>query len=592
MKKLCSVCSALLIMVSAYATSPFNASLRVQDIDFSHVEKAVTVNKAPQAKPVELKEYKASTYDCAYFDWWYFGTVTDYTYFGFVILNEQGKEVAFTVMTPSEADMAAYYDGIQFPDEYEDRDVESHYYISTEWILNSPNGVRFGSEDVVEASVFEISSGSSSMYALKSGTYYLRVMEMFINGSEAQMGTGYDQIKFVLGGDNVQGLKAEVAPDLKTAAISWTKTSLPADAHLYLNVHSGADVVFDNIDSKQSPDNPLTINVKEGRTYTVTARYVTSKNKPLGNESVISFTVGTNNYLPKSPNAVVSDGDVVTFSWSAEAKADAYIVNVYQSGLKYAEYNVTEQSFSKKLTTGTYNWEVAAMERGEDGMYYIISDYVKGNSFSTESAPLPAGTIEMDVWGMEAFYMSDFAAGGKYPFLITIETGTPNGTGLPEPWIIIWSDHEYAISGTYSDKLGNVEISTDPTEGTMINTNGTEAGLLAATSVDFTLEFEGFDMDYKQMGNLIPYYSGEFLMTCTDGNTYHGIINQLICGTYAYDQSFSHSVLINMFEEDPEYQGVENVQGDNEQGIKRLENGIIIIERNGVKYNVLGTKIK
>ena len=75
---------------------------------------------ATQAKPVELKEYKPSTYDCAYFDWWYFG-YDESAYFGMVIFNEQGKEVAFTVMSPSEVDMAAYYDGVEFKDEYEDR---------------------------------------------------------------------------------------------------------------------------------------------------------------------------------------------------------------------------------------------------------------------------------------------------------------------------------------------------------------------------------------------------------------------------------------------------------------------------------------
>lgn len=546
---------------------------------------------ATQAKPVELKEYKPSTYDCAYFDWWYFG-YDESAYFGMVIFNEQGKEVAFTVMSPSEVDMAAYYDGVEFKDEYEDRDVESHYYISTEWVLNSPNGVRWGDADVVAASVFEISQGSESMYALNGGTYYFRVMEMLISDGQAQMGTGYDQIKFVLGGDNVQDLKAEVASDKKTAAISWTKTSLPADAHLYLNVQTGAEVVFDNIDSKQSPDNPLTINVKEGRTYKVTARYVTSKNKPLGNESVITFTVGTNNYLPSNPNAAVSDGDYVNFSWSAAAQADAYMINVYKDGLKYAEYNVTTMSLTKQLATGSYSWEIAAMEKGEDGKYYIITGYVKGNDFTTESAPLPEGTIEMNVWGMEAFYMSDYATEGRYPWLITFETGTKNGTGLPEPWIIIWSTREFAMSGFYSDKLGNVEMSEDPTEGSMINTNGTAAGLLAATSVELKLEFEGFDMDYKQMGNLIPYYSGEFLMTCSDGNTYHGVINQLICGAYPYDESFSHSMLINMVEEDPDSQDVENVKPADEKGCKYLKDGMLIIERNGIKYNALGTIIK
>ena len=115
----------------------------------------VGVTKA--VKPVEIKEFKNSTYNCAFFDWWYFG-YGESGRFGFAIFDPEGKEVAFTIMSPEEADLCAYYDNIDLQSEqYEDLDTESHYYMSTYWVLNSPNGVRWsGSNDAtIPACVYE-----------------------------------------------------------------------------------------------------------------------------------------------------------------------------------------------------------------------------------------------------------------------------------------------------------------------------------------------------------------------------------------------------------------------------------------------------
>ena len=128
----------------------------------------------------------------------------------------------------------------------------------------------------------------------------------------------------------------------------------------------------------------------------------------------------------------------------------------------------------------------------------------------------------------------------------------------------------------------------------MKNTNGSTSGLLQATDAKLTLNFEGFDTEYVMAGYSIPYYSGEFTMTCTDGKTYYGKINSLICPAFPWeDMNTDDKHIISMLGEDETYhQGIEDVQGEKAQSSKYIVNGQLIIERNGVKYNAQGTLVK
>ena len=595
----------LTTVVLTFAVMAMNAATldlsQFPSFDLNENNTSFRAPAAQKANPIELKEYKQATFECAFFDWWWFGNAEDESvYFGFVIFNEQGKEVAFTVMSPAETDMCAYYDNIQFKDDHEDRDVESHYYMSTYWILNCLNGVRLGGyeqdQTIIAQHIKEVNSNTSSMLALRSGTYYLRVYEMFISGGQASIGSGYDQVKFTLEGVELKDLKATVASDKKTAKISWTAPAaedMPAGAYLYMNVSSGSETIFDNASSlKTALSNPLTIDVTEGRSYRVVAQYVTSRMSPLGSELACEFTVGTNQYVPTNLNATVTNDDQVDLTWSAAKTAGYYGVNVYANGFTYAQYTVTEQRLHKTLPEGTYTWEVAAFEKGDNGLVYQISDYVKGGSFTTKTAPLPEGTIEMNVWGMEAFYMPDEATGGKYPWLITLETGSTGGSGLPEVWIIVWSDREFGLSGNYSSAAGNIEISATAGNGSLINTNGTQAGLVTISSAEFKLEFDGFEQDYTEMGYYIPYYSGSFLIEA-GGKTYHGTMNQLLCGTYDFKElttsASSRTILYSMYDEGA--QGIEDIDSSS-KATKFIQDGVLVIEKNGVQYNVLGNRVK
>ena len=47
-----------------------------------------------------------------------------------------------------------------------------------------------------------------------------------------------------------------------------------------------------------------------------------------------------------------------------------------------------------------------------------------------------------------------------------------------------------------------------------------------------------------------------------------------------------------VFNQEQTVTGVENVQGDNVQSTKLIENGVLYIIKNGVRYNVQGQMVK
>ena len=47
-----------------------------------------------------------------------------------------------------------------------------------------------------------------------------------------------------------------------------------------------------------------------------------------------------------------------------------------------------------------------------------------------------------------------------------------------------------------------------------------------------------------------------------------------------------------VFEQEQVVTGMENVQGDNVQSTKVLENGVLYIIKNGVRYNAQGQKVR
>ncbi len=525
--------------------------------------------QATLAVPVDLRLRK-TTYNMAEFEWCYNGYYEEGG-FAHSIWKKNGDKVellvgAFTSF--SEIAYLIYLDEVSFK-EYDEYDcyVESHYYISTYWILNCPSGIVKGDNtELWNESVYETGSGKDNYFMLHSGEYYYQVQELtYDGGGNPVVNKEAAQVKFELADNAVKNLKAVVSPNNQKATITWEEPLLPAGVHLYVNVQSGAKVAYDNLNEKTTPAQPLEVAVEEGRTYSVTAQYVKGNGTPMGGAVKIYFTTGTNPYTITSAKAEVTKEDYVDFSWEASKAADYYNVIVYRDGGIYAEYTATSKKLTKQIPTGTYSWKVAAYEKSEsDGMFYPITEYVAGNNFTTKSPDLPEGTLELNVIGLEAFYMSDYATQGNYPWLISIATGSEATYGRPNPWIIIWSDREYAISGNYSPTLQNVEIASTAGDGSLMNYTGELSGASTATNATLKLEFEGFDMDYKQMDMYIPYYSGEFTMTCADGKSYYGRINQMICGAYPYSELFSvtRSTVLSMYMEEggeAPHEGIEEV---------------------------------
>jgi len=551
------------------------------------------------ASPVELKVYKTN-YNSAEFDWWYFG-YGDYSRFAMFILDEQGNEIVMAVMSPEEADYCANLDGIELPvyKGEDERDDGAHHWISTYWVLNNLNGVAWGEDAIKQKYVYEVKgTDNKSHLALQPGKYKFRVWE-FLYDSESgkgQKGDGYTECAFTINGTAVSELKAEVAADHKTATITWTEPKLPYGVHLYMSVQTGSDVAFDNYSQNISPKSPLTVSVMEGRTYSVTAQYVNGKKEPQGGQVKIYFTVGTNTYIPSGLNAKVVSEDYVEFSWSAATKADFYHVNVYQNGITYASYSTQEQKLTKKIPTGTYTWDVAAYEKDEE-LYYPLSEYVKGNEFTTQSAGLPEGTIEMNVWGMDAILFEEDLNANRFGWMVEFATGTKNGSGLPMPWFYIYADRELALSGFYSSALGNIAISTTKGEDTQMNMDGTQNGTVQATSAELKLEFEGFDTEAVMAGYNIPYYGGYFKMTLSNGDSYYGEFNGLYCLGYVGEEwmAGSPSTVISMLGEDGTVipnQAIEDVQSDKVQSTKVLRDGQIYLMYEGQMYDVQGRRVK
>ena len=147
-----------------------------------------------------------------------------------------------------------------------------------------------------------------------------------------------------------------------------------------------------------------------------------------------------------------------------------------------------------------------------------------------------------------------------------------------------------------SNHFGNIDL-----ESCYINTNGTQAGCIMATDAEVRLQFVAYDDDMAAQGGYrYGYYTGQFRLVGTDGNTYVGKFMETFCNSYNYSTAGS-SVRDHkgMWDEDPDYiapelQGIESVQTDDDSATakKLLIDGQLYILHNGQMYNVQGTLVK
>lgn len=498
--------------------------------------------------------------------------------FAIGLFDEDGTLIARIPVTTSECDRFAYDDGIGFPT---GDDVDNHYYCSTKWILNA-EVMQKGS--AWEASVINV----GTQLGLKPGTYHVEVNAM--NTSTYEIGEELANIPFTLVEKKVADLKVEVAEDKKTATLTWAAPEFGQGERLYVRVWAGETVAYDNFDTKDRPESPLTVEVIEGKSYTAIVQVVDRYNNPLGAEVQINFTVGTNNYEPKNLHAEVFGGDNVTFTWEAATVADRYLITLYLDGEFYS--TITVNGTSKTTTMpkdGTWSWTVQAFNEGSNGNYFEVSNAIQGNDFVSKGADIPEDAIVMNVWGMEAAYLDEYEdqfPEGMYGWLVMFATGEEDGTGYPMPWFLVYTTKEGAISGVYNVSRGNIDL-----ESTYLYT-GSQATTIMSTDAEVRLQFDGFDEEKFEQGYAYAYYTGQFRLIGEDGKTYVGKFMEMFCNSYNFSSYGAvYRDHVGMWDEESTIpMGVETLDSKNNV-LKVLENGQIIIIRDGVKYNVIGSKL-
>ena len=528
------------------------------------------------------------TYCEAQFHWYSYNTSA----FAIGLADANGTLIAGITVTTEECDRFAYEDGIGFST---GDDYENHYYCSTKWILNvEEDGMQRGA--AWATSVINVGTATSELLALKPGTYQVQVLEL--NQTEAGYATGATlaKIPFTLVEKKVENLAVVVAQDKTTATLTWTAPEFGQGERLYVRVWSGENVAYDNFNNRERPESPLTVNVVEGLSYTAIVQVVDKNNNPLGQEVQIGFTVGTNNYEPQNPQAVVEGGDNVTFSWTVGAQADRYVITLWCNGEYYSSLTVSGTS---KMTTmpkdGTWTWTVQAFKQGANGNYFEASNAIEGNSFTTKAADIPADAVVFDIWAFEAAYLdknSGYYQEGKHGWYLQFATGE-EGNQLPAVYMLVYTAQENAISGVYNTTRGNIDL-----ESCNIDLTGEQAGALTATDAEVRLTFDGYDDDKAAQGPYrYGYYTGQFRFVGADGKTYVAKFMEMFCNSYNFS-SMSTGVLDHkgMWDEDPDYiapQGIEEITPDAEKTIKVLRDGqLYIVMPNGAIYNAAGMRVK
>ena len=470
--------------------------------------------------------------------------------------------------------------------------AESIHYCSTKWILNvEEGGMQRG--EAWASSVRNIGTATSPILGLNSGEYQVQVYNLVQGESGYSRGDLLATIPFTLVSKEVTNLQAVVADDHQTATLTWDAPEFASGERLYVRVWSGETVVYDNFETNDRPQSPLTVNVVEGKSYTAIVQVIDRKQNPQGPEVETSFTVGVNNYEPANPHAEVSGGDNVTFTWEATVVADRYVIALYCDGEFYSNLTVNGTS---KLTTmpkdGTWSWTVQAFNQGSNGNYFPASNPVAGNNFVSKSAEIPEDAVELNVTGLNAYYIepnTQWYQEGKNGWVL--QFGIEN-EGYAYAWFLVYTADPYALSGVYNLTRENLDWESD---AIFMTSNDTISGVES----EVRLQFDGYDEVEVASGYSVTqaFYTGSFRLVDEDGKTYVGRFMEQMCSSgdytnYAHGNPSNH---ITLYDEDPSYfegEGIEEVAAATPSGKKVLYNGQILIIRDGKAYNMLGTLVR
>ena len=543
----------------------------------------------------------SQTYCDAGYTFYYKG---DEQYFGMVIYSDDLNDaVAGVWASTGDCTQFADADGVEFSTS--DPDAEYRYYFNTRYILNVDEVglMKFGAFDACTVNIG--GTGANAQLGLKSGNYHVVVREAYVTYDEEGYATGVTGvgdtiaiIHFTLTGKVVSNLQAVVAEDHQTATLTWDAPELAPGERLYVRVWSGETVAYDNFETKERPESPMSVNVVEGKSYTAIVQVIDRKQNPQGPEVQTTFTVGVNQYEPQNPTAVVTGGDNVTFSWNATTQADAYVITLYLDGKFYTTLNV--HSTTKTTTTpadGTWSWTVQAFNQGSNGNYFEASAAVAGNDFVSKAADVPDDAVVLEIADFNAFIIdqnSKYAAElpeGKTGWVLIFRSNDGGYAGYPIAWFLVYTDKERAISGVYNTTRGNIDLASCML---IPDVDASPSDYIFAEDAEVRLQFDGYDDEKYEEGYILAYYTGSFRLVDKNGKTYVAKFMEQFCYSGNYDMYESGNASYEgMYEEDPDYyQGIEEIVAATPDSKKVLYNGQILIIRDGKAYNMLGTLVK
>ena len=219
----------------------------------------------------------------------------------------------------------------------------------------------------------------------------------------------------------------------------------------------------------------------------------------------------------------------------------------------------------------------------------MIKDEMGIYRFEKTEVTLAAGTISFKVvkdydWDKGAWPASDYnlniPEAGIYTISITFDpsTGTvaaeATKTGSAEvvPEVKLHGD----FTGTWAD--------TNPF---ITNPGNTMAQLsidLVAGTYEFGMKFDG---TWKANGATVTREISQTTMSTGSGNMH---IVADFAGLYIFSYVFENESLTVTYPNQPG-EGIDNTNA-NVQSVKRLENGILVIEKNGHTYNAMGIRIR
>lgn len=177
--------------------------------------------------------------------------------------------------------------------------------------------------------------------------------------------------------------------------------------------------------------------------------------------------------------------------------------------------------------------------------------------------------IVLNVDWAQAKYWADYSEPGAYNYDLSFWEGENYAT------FDVYAEKEAALSGEYS--VENERIGLGQYSKVIYNGATTKV-------VDAEIKLVYVSRDE----NGLATYDASFEAFCEDGNLYKGAVQIMV---YTYKSSGSSSVIVPMSGEVDTETGVENAEVATKAS-KRIENGQLIIRKNGKNFNAQGVEVR